>query len=69
MSVTEITQQNGRLTQLCFLIYRVRINYRRILQNRIFTGDRGSTVVKVLFYKSEGRWFDPSLVSVDFSLT
>jgi hypothetical protein len=22
--------------------------------------DRGSTVVKVLSYKSEGRWFDPS---------
>ena len=24
------------------------------------TGDRGSTVVKVLWYKSEGCWFDPS---------
>jgi len=24
------------------------------------TGDRGGTVVKVLYYKSEGRWFDPS---------
>jgi len=24
-------------------------------------GDRGSTVVKVLCYKSEGRWFDPCL--------
>jgi len=23
-------------------------------------GDRGSTVVKVQCYKSEGRWFDPS---------
>ena len=23
-------------------------------------GDRGSTVVKVLWYKSDGRWFDPS---------
>ena len=23
-------------------------------------GDRGSTVVRVLCYKSEGRWFDPS---------
>jgi len=23
-------------------------------------GDRGSTVVKVLCYKLEGRWFDPS---------
>jgi len=23
-------------------------------------GDRGNTVFKVLCYKSEGRWFDPS---------
>ena len=23
-------------------------------------GDHGSTVFKVLCYKSEGRWFDPS---------
>ena len=31
--------------------------------NYVYTtkiGDRGSTVVKVLCYKSEGRWFDPS---------
>jgi len=27
----------------------------------IITGDCGSTVVKVLCYKSEGRWFDSSL--------
>ena len=26
----------------------------------IYYGDRGGTVVKVLCYKSEGRWFDPS---------
>ena len=26
----------------------------------IYYGDRGSTVVKVLCYKSEGCWFDPS---------
>ena len=30
--------------------------------------DRGSTVVKVLCYKSEGRWFDPSLCQWIFSL-
>ena len=24
------------------------------------SGDRGSTAVKVLCYKTEGRWFDPS---------
>jgi len=28
-----------------------------------FLGDRGSTVVKVLCYKSEGRWFDPTGVN------
>jgi len=26
----------------------------------LFGGDSGSTVVKVLCYNSEGRWFDPS---------
>jgi len=25
----------------------------------VSVGDRGGTVVKVLCYKSEGRWFDP----------
>jgi len=32
-------------------------------------GDRGGTVVKVLCYKSEGRWFDPSCCHWNFSLT
>ena len=31
-------------------------------------GDRGGTVVKVLRYKSEGRWFDPSWCHWNFSL-
>jgi len=26
----------------------------------LMVGDRGGTVVKVLCYKSVGRWFDPS---------
>jgi len=30
--------------------------------------DRGSTVVKVLCYKSEDRWFDPSWCQWSFSL-
>jgi hypothetical protein len=29
-------------------------------------GADGSTVVKVLRYKSEGRWFDPQMVSLKF---
>jgi len=32
-------------------------------------GDRGGTVVKVLCYKSEGRWFDPRWCHWNFSLT
>ena len=32
-------------------------------------GDRGSTVVKVLCYKSNGHWFDPSWCQWNFSLT
>ena len=30
------------------------------LLSNILMGDRGSMVVKVLCYKSEGRWFDSS---------
>ena len=28
--------------------------------HKVNIGHRGSTVVKVLCYNSEGRWFDPS---------
>ena len=31
-------------------------------------GDRGSAVVKVLCYKSGGRWFDPSWCQLNFLL-
>ena len=31
--------------------------------------DHGGTVVKVLCYKSEGRWFDPNWYNWNFSLT
>jgi len=33
------------------------------------SGDRGGTVVKVLCYKSEGRWLDPNWCHWNFSLT
>ena len=33
------------------------------------SGDRGGTMVKVLCYKSEGRWFDPRWCHCNFSLT
>ena len=34
-----------------------------------YMGDRGGTVVKVLCYKSEGRWFDSRWCHWNFSLT
>ena len=33
------------------------------------SSDRGGTVVKVLCYKLEGRWFDPSWCHWNFSLS
>jgi len=38
-------------------------------KNTFLIGDRGSTVVKVLCYKSVGRWFDPSWCHWNISLT
>jgi len=65
----------------CFFCYTFRVNYIYLftflapyypdfvlVQKRIL-GDRGGTVVKVLCYKSEGRWFDPSWCHWNFSLT
>ena len=42
--------------------FEMTIWYNVCLLNKIFinSGDRGGTVVKVLCYKSEGRWSDPS---------
>ena len=31
----------------------------------VYTGDRGSTVVKIVWLKSEGRWFDLSGFLID----
>jgi len=45
-------------------------NYSLIyLQNYCYLGDRGSTMVKALCYKSEGHWFDPSWCHWNFLLT
>jgi hypothetical protein len=49
--------QSIRCTKFCFLKF---VTYTRCDQY-ITLGDRGSTVVKVLRYKSEGRWFDSRL--------
>ena len=60
---------------LCFIVGTLWITIPRHVETKLLTGDsrpyselhwikvsvhRGSTVVKVLCYKSEGRWFDPS---------
>ena len=41
----------------------------RYSKNTQMSGNCGGTVVKVLCYKSEGRWFDPSWCNWNFSLT
>ena len=40
-----------------------------IIYTTVNTRDNRSTVVKVLCYKSEGRWFDPSWCHWNFPLT
>jgi len=40
-----------------------------ITSSYVCNGNRGGTVVKVLCYKLEGRWFDPSWCHWNFSLT
>ena len=50
-----------------FIREAIEIQHRTIIYN--LSEDRGGTVVKVLFYKSEGRWFDPSWYHWNISLT
>ena len=40
----------------------------REILNKFRRSNRGGTVVKVIGYKSEGRWFDPSYCYWNFSL-
>jgi len=52
------------ITEECltkYIFYFILILYLNV------SGDRGSTVVKVLCYNSEGRWFDPSWCQWNFS--
>ena len=46
-----------------------KILFHHFAQSSHSLWDRGSTVVKVLCYKSEGHWFDPSWCHWNFSLT
>ena len=54
---------------VCILLQILERTARNRLTIIIFVEDRGGTVVKVLCYKSEGRWFDPSWYQWIFSLT
>jgi len=53
---------------LYFLTYN-QIFYKQIGMLFYFQNNRGSTVVKVLCYESEGRWFDPRWCHWNFSFT
>jgi len=46
-----------RIVALKLVLHFYRLMY---LVYKVINGDRGGTVVKVLYYKSEGCWFDPS---------
>ena len=52
-----------------YLIHFAKSHKAIILSSLRCTGDRGGTVVKVLRYKSEGRWFDSRWCHWNFSLT
>jgi len=46
---------------LCWVIHYSSLASYECLNNALnYAGDNSSTVVKVLCYKSEGRWFDPN---------
>jgi len=53
-------------SNLLAVLFNICIKYKKL---PISLGDRGSTVVKVLCYKSEGCWFDPIWCHWNFSLT
>jgi len=57
--INTLCGQNAELLVLDLVVYIV---------TTVIKGDRGSTEVKVLCYKSEGRWFDPSWCHWNFSL-
>jgi len=56
----------GKLKGEDHLKKKLHVDGRIILKCILNEGDRGSTVVKVLCYKSESRWFDPSWCQWNF---
>jgi len=62
---TKIIKVLRKVTRVNAVIIRALIKMAKMTK----AGDRGSTVVKVLCYESEGCWFDPSWCHWNFSLT
>ena len=58
----ELTLKHKRIKIKTHLLCKLLILYKRkvYILSTPLKMDRGSTVVKVLCYKSEGRWFDPT---------
>jgi len=64
------SQGTRRTTSFLLLFRKVKSFYSENIREYINTmGDRGGRVVKVLCYKSEGHWVDPSWCHWNFSLT
>ena len=60
--------------QYCFMssshiLVILELNFILYIFSKRIKGDRGGTVVKVLCYKSEGRWFDSRWCQWNFSST
>jgi hypothetical protein len=49
----------GALNTVVYILVLLAVFYKYFCLIYFTLGDRGSTVVKVLCYKSDGRWFDP----------
>jgi len=68
MEQVYVTPEYKKLTEhtefLDSTSYSLRLGFRNVTFKNLFRfpfeWDRGSTVVKVLYYKSEGRWFNSS---------
>ena len=72
-SVTEVQsfQFASSQTKYCITsqtLYQVLVNIYIYIYIYIY-GDRGGAVIRVLCYKSEGRWFDSRWCHWNFSLT
>jgi len=64
-----ITIQKAGAQIFFFIILYIYTYLYIFILNKILCGERGSTVVKALYYKSENRWFVRSWCRWNLSLT